>query len=557
MTRLIDELRSIVGSRHVLTGPGATRRYATGYRVGSGPVAAVVRPASLVEQWRVLQACVRADHIVIVQAANTGLTGGSTPQGLYDRPVVIVSTTRIGGIHLLRGGEQVLCLSGTTLYELERLLAPLGREPHSVIGSSCLGASVVGGVCNNSGGALVSRGPAYTEYALYARIDDAGMPVLCNELGLDLPGDPEDALAAVEAGRFAEPADDGRRASSRDYEALVRSVDEPTAARYNADPARLHGASGCAGKVMVFAVRLDTFPAPAGTATFYIGTNDPAELTAIRRRMLTECNALPVSAEYIHREAFDLAERFGKDTFLAIRLLGTDRLPRLFALKAAIDRLAGRARLLPTNLSDRLMQGGSKLFRQHLPERMRAFRGRYEHHLLLKVPDAAIGYTSTLLEGMFPSAAGDAFECDPLEAEKAFLHRFAVAGAAVRYRTLHRRSVADIIALDVALRRNDPDWFEQLPDDIAGQLVGKIYYGHFFCHVFHQDYIVRAGADVPALEHRLHELLEARGAKYPAEHNVGHLYCAEPALADHYRQLDPCNQLNPGIGMTSRKRHWA
>jgi hypothetical protein len=40
----------------------------------------------------------------------------------------------------------------------------LGRAPHSVIGSSCLGASIVGGVANNSGGALVKRGPRIQSY---------------------------------------------------------------------------------------------------------------------------------------------------------------------------------------------------------------------------------------------------------------------------------------------------------------------------------------------------------------------------------------------------------
>ncbi|NKJ45080.1 FAD/FMN-containing dehydrogenase [Novosphingobium sp. SG916] len=51
-------------------------------------------------------------------------------------------------------------------------------------------------------------------------------------------------------------------------------------------------------------------------------------------------------------------------------------------------------------------------------------------------------------------------------------------------------------------------------------------------------------------------LLDERGARYPAEHNVGHLYEAGPELAAHYRALDPGNRLNPGIGHTSRQRHW-
>lgn len=51
-----------------------TRRYRTGYRFGSGRVLAVVRPDTLLEQWRTLGACVAARAIIITQASNTGLT---------------------------------------------------------------------------------------------------------------------------------------------------------------------------------------------------------------------------------------------------------------------------------------------------------------------------------------------------------------------------------------------------------------------------------------------------------------------------------------------------
>jgi D-lactate dehydrogenase len=143
-----------------------------------------------------------------------------------------------------------------------------------------------------------------------------------------------------------------------------------------------------------------------------------------------------------------------------------------------------------------------------------------------------------------------------LEASKSFLHRFAVAGAAVRYRAIHSGKVEDIIALDVALRRNDTDWFERLPEAIEQHLIKKLYYGHFFCHVFHQDYIVTKGVDPVALEHEMLDILDRRGAEYPAEHNVGHLYKAKTTLVEHYRTLDPSNSFNPGIGDTPRGAHW-
>ena len=65
---------------------------------------------------------------------------------------------RVNDIHIINEGKQIIGLAGSTLFGLENELDKYGREPHSVIGSSCIGASIVGGVCNNSGGALVKRG---------------------------------------------------------------------------------------------------------------------------------------------------------------------------------------------------------------------------------------------------------------------------------------------------------------------------------------------------------------------------------------------------------------
>ena len=200
---LLSDLVRIVGRNHVLTAARDTRRYVKGFRYGGGPVAAVVRPGSLVEQWRVLNAVVASGRAVIFQAANTGLTGGSTPWGEdYDREIVLVSVMRMRGVHLLPNG-QVVCLPGATLDALEKRLRPMGREPHSVIGSSCIGASVMGGVCNNSGGALIHRGPAYTEMSLYAEVREDGTVALVNHLGLPLGNDPEEILARVERGEGA------------------------------------------------------------------------------------------------------------------------------------------------------------------------------------------------------------------------------------------------------------------------------------------------------------------------------------------------------------------
>ncbi len=556
---VLSQLRAIAGASHVLTGERATRRYRKGYRFGDGPVLAVVRPGNLVEMWQLLQACVAARCIVILQAANTGLTGGSTPDGdTYDRPVVMISTQRLRGIRLIRDGRQVVCLPGATLDQLEQALAPLHREPHSVIGSSCIGASVMGGVCNNSGGALVRRGPAYTELALYAQLGEDGQLRLVNHLGIALGEAPEEILRRLDAGEYVERDiidDPARAASDHHYGQHVREVDATTPARFNADPVRLFEASGSAGRLAVFAVRLDTFPRE-DSAVFYLGTNAPDDLTAVRRYLLTQFDTLPIAGEYLHRDAFDIGEKYGKDTFLLIEHLGTARVPGAFALKSRVDGWC-EALGLP-GAADRLIQAVTGLLPRHLPERMYDFRERYEHHLLLRVGHAQVPEVELFLKQHFnASTSGGFFRCDEDEARKAFLHRFAVAGAAVRYRQAHRDAVEDIVALDVALRRNDAQWVETLPADIEATLLHKLYYGHFLCHVFHQDYIVRKGNDPLAIEHAMWAGLDRRGAEYPAEHNVGHLYRAKPALEAHYRQLDPCNAFNPGIGQTNRREGWA
>ena len=268
--------------------------------------------------------------------------------------------------------------------------------------------------------------------------------------------------------------------------------------------------------------------------------------------MLTEFAELPISAEYLHRDMFDVARVYGKDTLLMIHWFGTDYLPRFFALKGRLDARLNKMRFVPRNLVDRTMQFLSRMLPEALPVRLLAFRKQFEHHLMLRVEEKSAGETEALLQELFGREGW--FLCDAAEAKKAMLHRFVAAGAAVRYQAVHEDEVEDIVALDIALRRNDEEWLEKLPPKLEKDIVAKLYYGHFFCHVFHQDYIVRKGSDTKLLKQELLQLLDQRGAEYPAEHNVGHLYEAKRPLREFYELLDPTNSFNPGIGKTSKQK---
>ena len=557
---LIASMRDVVGQAYLLTDKAKKQPYTKGFRFGAGEALAVVRPGTLVEIWRVLKLCVEADVAVIMQAANTGLTGGSTPDGKdYDRPLVIISTMRIDDIQLVDNGKQIVGLAGSTLFGLEETLAPYGREPHSVIGSSCIGASIVGGICNNSGGALVKRGPAYTELALFAQIDANGNLSLVNNLGINLGSEPEEILNNLENKRYkeADVQHPDARASDNEYDERVRDVDSDTPSRFNNDGRRLHEASGCAGKLAVFAVRLDTFPIPEKKQVFYVGSNDAAVFTKVRRDILSTFKNLPDSGEYLHRDCYDVSKKYGKDMFIVISKLGAKFIPKLFAFKRKFDAFTDKLGFLPNKMSDRVMQYMSYVFPNHLPKRMEEYRDKYQHHWILEMSNNGVDEAKAYLDAFFKTNEGSYFECTEEEADKAILHRFVAGGAIGRYHVMHSKDVGAMMTIDVALRRNDPDWFEVLPKEIDDQIDTKLYYGHLFCHVMHQNYVLKKGADAKLLKGKILETFDARSAEYPAEHNVGHEYFAKDALKNFYRELDPTNSFNPGIGKTTKLKNWA
>lgn len=108
-------------------------------------------------------------------------------------------------------------------------------------------------------------------------------------------------------------------------------------------------------------------------------------------------------------------------------------------------------------------------------------------------------FTPSLLGELFPSASGEMFECTTEEAEQAMLRRFAVAGppyATGRYIVAPRRISRHWMWHYRAMPANGSSACR----DLQGLLVGKVYYGHLFCHVFHQDYLLTRGVDVGAFK---------------------------------------------------------
>ena len=559
LSQTTKDIESIVGKRQLITARWRKQPYSKGWRYGEGKAFAVAKPKSLIEIWRILEICVRDNIIIIMQAANTGLTGGSTPYGDdYDRQILIINTMRINDIHIINEGKQIVGLTGSTLYNLEKKLKPYGREPHSIIGSTSIGASIIGGVCNNSGGSLVKRGPAYTELALYAKINKNGRLELVNELGIELGSSPEEILKNLQNQNYhkSDIKISDKLASDDKYSEIVRQINKNTPARYNSDSRLLYGASGSAGKIAVFAVRLDTYPIPKKNKVFYVGSNNPDIFWKIRRDILSKFKTLPTLGDYLHRDCYDAAKKYSKDTFVVIEKLGTKFLPTLFELKRSVDIIASKFKILPNNFSDRLMQFLSNFWPNHLPKRMEKFRDQFEHHWVIEMSDDGIEEAENYFKKFFKDNEGDYFICNEYEAKKASLHRFVSASAIGRYHVLNSKKHGEMMSMDIAFPRNEKDWFEKLPKEIDDMFEMKLYYGHLFCHVLHQNYILKKDVDAEKLKEKLLKVYDKRGAEYPAEHNVGHEYYAKPNLSKFYKKLDPTNIFNPGIGKTSKLKDW-
>ena len=556
---IISEIKKISGSKYIITEDWRKQPYSKGWRYGKGNAFAVVKPGTLIEIWKILELCVKEDIIIIMQAANTGLTGGSTPYGDdYERPVIVLNTMRIDDIHIINDGKQIIGLTGSTLYNLEKKLKPYKREPHSIIGSTSIGASIIGGICNNAGGSLVQRGPSYTQMALYAKINKNKKLELVNELDINLGSSPEEILSNLQNKNYkkSDIKNTGKLGSDDKYSEIIRKINEDTPSRFNSDSRLLYGASGSAGKLAVFAVRLDTYHSPKENKVFYVGTNDPDVFWNIRRDILSKFKTLPTLGDYLHRDCYDAAKKYSKDTFLVIERLGTKFLPTLFELKRRVDILAKKLKFFPDNFSDRLMQFLSNFWPNHLPKRMENFRDLYEHHWVIEMSDEGIVEAEKYFSEIFKNQDGDYFICNQFESKKASLHRFVSASAIGRYHILNSKNHGDMMSLDIAFPRNEKNWFEKLPKEIDDLLEMKLYYGHLFCHVLHQNYIVKKGVDGEELKKKLLKIYDKRGAEYPAEHNVGHEYHAKPSLLNFYMQLDPTNRFNPGIGKTTKLKHW-
>jgi FAD/FMN-containing dehydrogenase len=151
---IVDALRQVVGTDHVLVGDDLTAGYTTDwtgrYR---GRTAAVVRSGTTDEVRRVVELCAAHGVALVPQGGNTGLVGGSVPHG----GELVLSLRRLrwlGDVDVVAG--TVAVGAGVTLGELQSHVAGSGWSIG--LDTTSRDTATLGGlVATNAGGSRVLR----------------------------------------------------------------------------------------------------------------------------------------------------------------------------------------------------------------------------------------------------------------------------------------------------------------------------------------------------------------------------------------------------------------
>ena len=155
MTSLIDTLRQMVGTPHVLT-EGDLSAYEMDWRKRiQGKALCVVRPGSTEQVAAVVKACAAAGVSIVPQGGNTGLVVGSIPDDSGRQ--VLLSLQRMNAVRSVDGENLTITVeSGCVLQNLQQAAEQAGYLFPLSLGSE--GSCTIGGnLSTNAGGTQVVR----------------------------------------------------------------------------------------------------------------------------------------------------------------------------------------------------------------------------------------------------------------------------------------------------------------------------------------------------------------------------------------------------------------
>lgn len=578
---LFKTLKRIVGRVNVLDGTiedTQTSQFLKGARLGRGTALYIVRPKKLRQLIEIVRETVEADCVVLVQGQNTGLTGGSVPRHQDDnRPTVVVSMKDLDTIIPIDDGKRVVCLGGVGLASLQNFTQDsFGRESHSTLGSTFLNPTTAAGISLGSGGTQCRKGPAYTERALYLRVDKdkfgGAVVKVVNKLGVKgLDKEEGEFVAHIRHDGVIRLIDSYVDKVKGGYESLMRRSNETygqapasdvqykhrlcnhdnEVSRFNADT------SGCEcnrseGKVLVLASVHDTFEPPQASKTFWVSFDSLDTALQFRKDVcLKDPQDVPISVEYMDRDSFDVIDGAGRVLGNMIKLVGPSStvVRDLWSIKLWIEALDIRGAQLWV---DKLLYYVNPILPSILPSSISILGKSMDHHVAMTIGDfdGSLGRVTKRLEA-FCEKQGEKVkfhECKG-KSEEASLTAFRFV-AAPAFRTWCVGEGVQGISVDYALPRNGG----HAPSLPSVPALKRMRYSHFGCNVVHEDVAFAPGVDVHRAKMELKKSVEhSCGGKLPAEHGHGTEYLAPAETQLRWKAMDPLNVMNPGIGGMSSK----
>jgi len=198
--------------------------------------------------------------------------------------------------------------------------------------------------------------------------------------------------------------------------------------------------------------------------------------------------------------------------------------------------------LLPESLPPVLMQQGRD----------------FDHHVLIELTEFGNGELQRL-DGLLkeflaetePKGKAKCYECaSQQEKTRAILFRFAVQPA---IRTTCVGMGLQGLLIDYAMPKNSAQPPE-MPSDCGIQL--RVSCAHLGCNVFHDGVMFGPEVNFEEAKKTVKKFIESQGGKLPAEHGHGTEYEAPLNTQQRWQNMDPTNAMNPGVGHTSRLRHY-
>jgi D-lactate dehydrogenase len=570
---LVEKLRSIVGQNNVYAnGDSQQNIYLKGARMGNGKALAVCRPGTLQEAVDSLRAIVDAGAIVIPQGANTGLTGGSVPRDDSNRNAVVLNMRRLNKMFRVGDEEnsQMLCQAGVGIHDLSVRVGSMGRESHSILGSTFLNPTVAAGVSFGSGGSQIRKGPVFTERALWCRVTDSGEVEVHNTTGFDAPTE-EELLNMIDSGNlFTSIPSDSTSSSSKSkrlssdahrYCQSLCNMDDGKVSRCNADVRGIDPVRS-EGKVLILASVHDTFPIPFSTRNVWVSCNSLKTAQLFKQKvLLVEPLDLPISCEYMNKDTIDVVDQAGRALCHSLLRFGIGpHFEKLWDIKIKIESIQTFQSFFST-LPDAVLSIVNSIFSPVLPETVVDLSKKYDHHLLIKLGDFGNDeiihfeerLNSFLEKNEETSVAVQQLKDD--EAKRVSVFRFAAAPA---FRTWCVGRNLQGVSIDYSLPKNHislpsvNDENRGSGDGVGGNVeeeaVIRCRYSHFGCNVVHEDIAWKVGVDVEKRKMKIKKNVEKEGGALPAEHGHGTEYSAPKDTRERWMRMDPMNVLNPGVG---------